>query len=551
VSGFSIALTAILIHFSVYWGFSRRMREEASSELELARSGIAAAGTGYLDLLAASGPGHPRLTLIAPDGTVIFDNEYDAGKMENHAGRPEIDAALSKKSGEAVRFSSTLEKRTYYRSALLDDGSVLRIAISVDSAAASAFAITPFVLAVAIGTFACAAIIASKITRRIVEPVNALNLEEPEENGVYDELSPLLLRIKAQNDQIHAQIEELRKTRLEFEAVTNNMKEGFLLLDREGRVLSCNQSAFRLLRARPQAAENRSVLVLRRDEPFRMALKKALRGQPSECSLSADSSRVRLLASPVADGGQTLGAALLLLDVTELEDRERLRREFSANVSHELKTPLTVISGYAEILRDGLVKPEDARDFGGKVYSEARRLLSLINDIMQLSRLDEGGENMERENVNLRSIADAAVDRAAPLARSKGVTVTVEGECAIISGVPYMLHEMAFNLLDNAIKYNSEGGSVTVSVARDDDAARLCVADTGAGIPLAERERVFERFYRLDKSRAAGSGTGLGLSIVKHGARLHDALVEIEDNVPRGTKISLVFQASGGLPFCM
>jgi two-component system phosphate regulon sensor histidine kinase PhoR len=244
----------------------------------------------------------------------------------------------------------------------------------------------------------------------------------------------------------------------------------------------------------------------------------------------------------VSDGGRLQGAALLLLDVTEQEDREKLRREFSANVSHELKTPLTVISGYAEILRDGLVKPEDARDFGGKVYNEARRLLSLINDIMQLSRLDEGGEDLERCPVSLLAVINAVVERTAPLARTLNIAVTVEDADAVINGVPHVLHEMAFNLLDNAIKYNRDGGSVAVSVMRDEDAARLCVADTGAGIPPAERERVFERFYRLDRSRAGG-GTGLGLSIVKHGARLHNAVIELEGNSPQGARITLIFPA--------
>jgi two-component system phosphate regulon sensor histidine kinase PhoR len=554
LSGFSIVLTAALIHFSVYWGFSERMKEEASVEIEFALAGIRAAGRSYLDTLSASPPraAHPRITLIAPDGEVLFDNEYEALRMENHADRPEVRAARERRTGESERFSSTLEKQTYYRAALLDDGSVLRVAVSADSAAASALSLMPLILAIVFGIFIIAVIIASRITRRIVRPINALNLETPEENSVYDELSPLLLRIKTQNDQIKRQLEELRKQRLEEGAITDSMREGLLLLDAEGRIISCNRSALKLLGIDTPVTENRSALALRRDEPFRLALETVLAGRPAECVLQAGPSRLRLLASPVSDGGRLLGAALLLLDVTEQEDREKLRREFSANVSHELKTPLTVISGYAEILRDGLVKPEDAPDFGGKIYNEARRLLSLINDIMQLSRLDEGGENLERCPVNLLSVVNAVIERVSPLARSRNITVSVdcvdadgcgdEDEDAVISGIPQVLQEMVFNLLDNAIKYNRDGGTVTVSVTRSADTARLRVADTGAGIPVAERERVFERFYRIDKSRTGG-GTGLGLSIVKHGARLHNAVIELEGNTPHGTIITLVFPA--------
>jgi two-component system phosphate regulon sensor histidine kinase PhoR len=347
LSGFSIALTAALVHFSAYLGFSGRMKDEASVELEFTRAGIEAAGVSYLDALAAQTPAHPRITLVAPDGEVLFDNEADALTMENHADRPEVIAAREGRTGESERFSSTLEKRTYYRAALLDDGSVLRVAVSADSAAASALALLPLILAVVFGIFICAAIVAARITGRIVRPINALNLDAPEENSVYDELSPLLLRIKAQNDQITRQLEEMRKSRLEVEAITDSMREGLLLLDAEGRIISCNKSALRLLGIEAPVTENRSVLALRRDEPFRAALDAVLAGRPAERLLQAGTSCLRLLASPVTDGERLQGAAMLLLDVTEQENRERLRRDFSAHVAHELKTPLTVISGYA------------------------------------------------------------------------------------------------------------------------------------------------------------------------------------------------------------
>jgi two-component system phosphate regulon sensor histidine kinase PhoR len=342
---------------------------------------------------------------------------------------------------------------------------------------------------------------------------------------------------------------ELRKKQLEFEAITDNMREGLLVLDKEGHILSCNGSARRLLHAHAAIAERQNVLTLRRDEPFRDALEKAQRGIPAECRLSSESSHLRLIASPVADGG----TVLLLLDVTEQEDREKLRREFSANVSHELKTPLTVISGYAELLSQGLVKPEDTAEFGGKMFLEARRLLNLINDIMQLSRLDEGAAGLEREAVSLRTLVKGVIERASPVAWARNVRLDMEtessmddvmdnkGEDAVITGIPQVLHEMVFNLVDNGIKYNRDHGRVTVSIRREGPAVCLTVADTGIGIPLSEQERVFERFYRVDKSRNSETGgTGLGLSIVKHGAQLHGAAIELASSAA-GTVVRLVF----------
>ncbi|MDR1468965.1 MAG: hypothetical protein LBT00_06695 [Spirochaetaceae bacterium] len=567
----SVVVTAVLIHLSVFWGFSERMKNEAAVELEFVRAGMDAAGYAYLDHLEAgpssglSGEFTPRITVIRADGTVLFDNESEASRMENHAARPEVRAALAGNIGEETRFSHTREKQTYYRAALLRDGRVLRIAVSMDSIAASALALMPLTLAIVLGILLCTLAIASRITRRIVQPVNAINLDAPEENTIYDELSPLLIRIKSQKDEIERQIAALKQKRLEFEAITDNMREGLLLLDWEGHILSCNRRALRLLNPHGAVIEHTSVLTLRRDEPFRQALNKVLSGVPAECSLSVDSSRLRLMANPVVDSGTVLGAVFLLLDVTEQEDREQLRREFSANVSHELKTPLTVIAGYAELLSKGMVKPDDTEAIGEKVSHEAARLLALINDIMQLSRLDEGAPGLEREPVSLRALVKGVVERADPVARVRNVRITVEGavdtsvdtavstdgeeiegEDAVITGIPQVLHEMVFNLVDNGIKYNKDHGEVVISIMRDDaplgGTVRLSVADSGIGIPPAEQERVFERFYRVDKSRNSETGgTGLGLSIVKHGAQLHNATIALESG-PDGTRVSLLFQ---------
>jgi two-component system phosphate regulon sensor histidine kinase PhoR len=553
LSAFSIILTAVLVHVSVYWGFTQRMQEDAAADLELIRAGIEVAGYGYLDRLASGVAGRDlRITVVGANGAVLFDNEYEAADMENHAERPEVEAAMAGRVGEQTRYSDTRKTQVHYRARLLDDGNVLRVAVSMDSIVASALAQVPLTLAVSPVIFICALAIASHITRRIVKPINEINLEAPEESVVYDELSPLLIRVRQQNDQITAQMAELRKKQLEFGAITDNMREGLLLLDREGHILSCNESARRLLHAHAAIAERQNVLTVRRDEPFRDALEKALRGVPAECRLSSEASHLRLMASPVADSGKVLGAALLLLDVTEQEDREKLRREFSANVSHELKTPLTVISGYAELLAEGLVKPEDTAEFGGKVFHEARRLLHLINDIMQLSRLDEGAAGLEREAVDLCALVKGVMERAAPIAWARNVLLDLDAaqnrrpcdaEDTVITGIPQVLHEMVFNLVDNGIKYNRDHGRVTVAIRHEGSAVCLAVTDTGIGIPLDEQERVFERFYRVDKSRNSETGgTGLGLSIVKHGAQLHGAAISLESSAA-GTTIRLVFQA--------
>ncbi|MDR0656820.1 MAG: hypothetical protein LBG22_10940 [Treponema sp.] len=537
LSGLSIILTAVLIHFAVYWGFSRQMKHEAALELEYVRAGVEAAGEELLETLK---PG-PRLTLIAADGTVLFDNETDARNMENHSDREEVQSAAAGSPGESIRFSGTLGKRAYYRAVKLADGKILRIAVGMDSILSSAMTLVPLTLAIGATVFVCSLFTASAVTRRIVKPLNSLNLEKPENNIVYEEFSPLLSRIREQKDQIEKQIRELQKKQIEFQAITDNMREGLLVLDSEGHILSCNNSAVKLLRL-SSTMENRNILELRRDKPFRLALEKTLNGIPLETLLSVEDSHLRLMANPVTDGGNVQGAVLLLLDVTEQEDRERLRREFSANVSHELKTPLTVISGYAEIFSSGIFKPEEAADFGAKIYREAQRLLGLINDIMMLSRLDEGGMELEREEADLLSLASGTAERIRPAAQARNIRIELEGENTAVSVIPHVLQEVLFNLLDNAVKYNRENGEVRVLVTKNRDEIRLSVADTGIGIPPAEQERVFERFYRIDKSRNGKTGgTGLGLSIVKHGAKLHGAGIEVESDGISGTKISLVF----------
>jgi two-component system phosphate regulon sensor histidine kinase PhoR len=417
--------------------------------------------------------------------------------------------------------------------------------------------LTPLTLAIAAAVFLAAVGIGARVTRKIVAPINRLDLETPEENVAYEELDPLLFRIKRQNDRIAAQMREMRKKELEFSAITANMREGLLVLDREGSVLSCNQSALALLNARTGDPRGRSVLTLRRDASFRRAVESALGsasgGAPeqAEASLRVNGRHLWVMANPVSDEGELQGAVLVLLDVTEREDREQLRREFSANVSHELRTPLTAISGYAEIIANGVAKLEDAPHFAERIYAEAQRLITLVGDVMMLSRLDEGGgesenEEFEKEKVALGELVKSAVESLGDIARSRNVAVVFDfpGEEVEITGIRPLLGEMVLNLLDNAVKYNVDGGEVRISAGRTGDAVFLTVADTGIGIPPEEQERVFERFYRVEKSRnGAAKGTGLGLSIVKHGALLHGAKIALQSDGSSGTAVTLLFPA--------
>jgi two-component system phosphate regulon sensor histidine kinase PhoR len=542
LTGFSIILTALLIHLASYWNFSELFRHEAAVELEYLRVAVELSGPEYLESLRP-GANDPRVSLISDSGAVLYDSKGTASDMENHADRPEIENAREKGSGESTRFSETMRRQTYYRAVRLDDGSVLRIAGTTDSVFASMGWMILLSLAIVAAVFCTAAWVSARAAQKIVEPINRLNLELPEESASYKEFGPLLAGIKKQNDKIAAQLEEMRKKQLEFSAITESMQEGLIVLDIEARVISCNQSALNLLHTRFTGAEN--VLSLRRDEPFRRAVEQALGGASAEAMLFAEGRHVQLMSNPIKDGGELQGAVLMLLDVTEREDREKLRREFSANVSHEHKTPLTAISGYAEILSNGVARDEDAPRFAKNIYAEAQRLIALINDIMLLSKLDEGGPELPKERVDLCAQAEETVRGIREAAAKRNINAVFEGKSAEIVGIRRVLDEMLLNLLDNAVKYNVDGGLICVSVKKTPEGVMLTVADTGIGIPREDRERVFERFYQAEKSRGGtAGGTGLGLSIVKHGALLHEAKLRLRSAESRGTRIEILFPAA-------
>ena len=425
----------------------------------------------------------------------------------------------------------------------LQNGQVLRVAATTDSVFAAVLAVLPWILGVEVLVAVCTVLFSNFLTKKIVAPINRLDLDHPADNEIYDELSPLLGKISRQNEVIAQQMKSLREKQEEFTSITENMSEGFLVLDNNTDILSYNTSALRLLGAETVPAESHvSALALNRSAGFRSAVDGALAGKRSEQLVRQGGRCCQVMANPVLRDGEVEGAVVVILDITEREERENLRREFTANVSHELKTPLTSISGFAEIIKNGIVKPEDIPRFAGNIYEESQRLVTLVDDILNLSRLDEADVQLEREDFDLSSLARDVAGRLKASAKKNGVVITVIGDKAEINGVKSIVDEMVFNLVDNAVKYNKQNGRVTVTVDSSSDGTALTVTDTGIGIPQADVDRVFERFYRVDKSHSKEiGGTGLGLSIVKHGAAFHNAKVSLQSTEGEGTTVRLVF----------
>ena len=539
----AVLLAAMMLIVGVLHGyFQSRTAADLNQLAAAAARGAETDGLDYFDGLRVSS----RLTWVAEDGTVLYDNWQDAAEMENHSGREEIAQAQDQGRGTAERWSDTLEQKALYCAVRLNDGSVVRAASTQYSIwAMAAQGLQPMLLVLA-AAMALAAVLASRLSRSIVRPINELDLNDPDSGsgGLYDELTPLLTRLRLQSREIRRQMEQLRQRQKEFTAITDNMSEGFLVLDTRTRVLSNNSAALRLLETdeTPVPGET-SALVLSREENFRRCVEEALAGRRSERMVRRENLCRQILASPVVQDGHLTGAVVVILDVTEREQREGLRREFTANVSHELKTPLTAISGTAEILENGTVRPEDVSHFAGNIHREAGRLIELVNDIIKLSRLDEGGPDSADgawETVELYPLAQSVLEQVRPAAEKRSVTLTLKGGAAQARGVPQILEEMLYNLCDNAVAYNRDGGSVCVTVEQADGHARVMVEDTGVGIPPEVQDRVFERFYRVDKSHSRG-GTGLGLSIVKHGASYLGVSVALHSEVGKGSVFTLDF----------
>ena len=477
-----------------------------------------------------------RITLIASDGTVLYDSVAKAETMDNHLSREEVARALRDGSGRSSHYSNTVLKKNLYYALRLKDGSVLRLSREQSSLGAMLLNMAWPIAATVAGLLLLAAALSVRLAQQITRPINAISPDDPQD--VYPELQPLTQRLRQQRETIRSQMDELSRRMREFSAMTENMSEGFLLVDLRGHVLTENHSASMLL---PADADN---IAKCSQKELAQAAQQALSGRRCERLLRQGERTLSVIASPVLESGQVTGAVVLTMDVTEREQREQLRREFSANVSHELKTPLTSISGFAELMSQGLVPPEMVQEFSRDIQKECTRLTNLVEDIIDLSRLEEGGGDMEWEGIDLYTICDDVVQSLKSVAKKQHVALRLTGECCLVRGVHQVLHEMVYNLCDNAIKYNRPEGSVTVTVGRTEGRACVTVADTGIGIPLDEQSRVFERFYRVDKShsRAIG-GTGLGLSIVKHAAALHGAEIRLQSQPEQGTTISVLFPA--------
>ena len=482
-----------------------------------------------------------RVTWVDTDGTVLYDTVEDASKMENHADREEVQEALEGADGTSIRYSSTMQEKTIYYAERISDGTVVRVSVSYKSfLKVLAGMIWPIVI-VAIIAFALAALFSYRLSRKIVEPINRIDLAHPSEAEAYKELSPLLWRLNLQNEKIEEQVKELKRQQTEFSAITENMSEGFLVVDDGKHLLSYNSSALKLLGV-PVAGEKRNVLDVNRSETFQKAVGDALEGKNSEQLMQYNHRTYQLLANPVWQEEKVSGAIIVIMDVTEKEEREALRREFTANVSHELKTPLTSISGTAEIMKNGLVKQEDIPHFAGLIYKEAQRLITLVGDIINLSKLEDSDMSDQKEMTDLDKIVNNVVDSLLIAADKANVEFIVDTEPCRIWGVPSVLSEIVYNLCDNAVKYNKEKGKVYVTLKKQDKRVVLSVKDTGIGIPYEDQPRIFERFYRVDKSRSkAVGGTGLGLSIVKHGAAVHHAQIEMDSEYGRGTEMRVIF----------
>ena len=537
VAGCVLLASLLIIMGFLYDYFGGVEENQLRDELSLAAAAVEDGGTDYLSQLTA---GRYRLTWITADGSVLYDTRTDAESLENHASRAEVSQALTTGTGESTRYSSTLMEKTMYYAQRLADGTVLRISISRATVGMIAVGMIQPLLIVLIVALILSGLLARRLSRRIVDPLNSLDLEHPLDNDAYEELSPLLKRIHRQHVEIQTQLRELHERTDEFTQITGSMREGLVLLDEHGGILSINAAAQALFGADAQCV-GRDFLTIERSHEISAAIQAAVADGHSEVRAERAGRVYQFDISRITSDGKFLGTVILAFDITEQEFAERNRREFTANVSHELKTPLQGIIGSAELIENGMVKPDDLPRFVGHIHAEAARLVTLIDDIIRLSQLDEG-DAMPTEPVDLLAVSQEAAENLQDAAAARGVTVGVTGQPAVIPGVRRLIYEIVYNLCDNAIKYNRDGGRVDVTVAADADGSSITVADTGIGIAPEHQGRVFERFYRVDKSHSkASGGTGLGLSIVKHAMQLHHGRIELESTPGTGTTIRAIF----------
>lgn len=535
----TVFLAALVLILGVlYDHFSTVQANQLRMQTDIAAHGVEQNGMDFFEGLDI---GDYRITWVNADGDVLYDSSTDTSDMENHGEREEINEALKNGYGESERRSETLMEHSLYCAKRLADGTVLRLSVAQSTVWVLVLGMLQPTCAVIIFALLLSLLLANRLSKKIVEPLNSLDLDKPLSDEGYDELAPLLRRIDSQQKQLRRQETRIQRKRMELEAVTGSMNEGLVLLNTEGQVLSINRAAAALLGTYTDCI-GQNILEINRMPELYDLLNRSLEGERCETTVDLAGGRYQLDASPVISNEVVSGIALLMFDVTEKESSEQMRREFTANVSHELKTPLHSISGYAELLSNGMVKPDDVGTFAEKIYTEAQRMVHLVEDIIRLSRLDEGAEDMKREETDLYQLAAETVRSLEPVAEKAGVKLNLTGESVSICAIPQLVGAMIYNLCDNAIKYNRKNGRVNVNIALSGTEAVLTVKDTGIGIPPEHQTRVFERFYRVDKSHSkAVGGTGLGLSIVKHSARIHNARLELQSVVNEGTTVTVRF----------
>lgn len=536
----SILLASFFLIFGVLYSY---FTGELKNELQYGANYIATAvemnGIDYLQELESQN----RITLMEADGTVIYDSEADIETMDNHSDREEIKEAIKTGVGEDSRYSKTISERTSYYAVRLNNGKILRLAKQQKTVVTILLGIIQPLLYILALMFLLAAFVANKVAKKITEPVNNLDLEHPERNKAYEEVAPLLTKIHRQKSMLKEQLENARKRQEEFEMITENMEEGFLVIDSKMEILSCNSSTKRLFDLK-SILPHQNVVTLNRTEKFQKVIKRVLEGKHQEIELEIEENYYQLIANPIFHGkeNEIAGAVIVFVNITDRIAGEKLRREFTANVSHELKTPLTSISGFAEIIKNGIVRQEDIPKFAGNIFKESQRLISLVNDIIKLSQLDEGMMPYENEKISLNQLIKEVMERLQVSAKKKKVMLQLEGDEVELSTVPPVLEEIIYNLCDNGIKYNKEKGFVHIHIEQRQDGVLLEISDTGIGIPVASQSRIFERFYCVDKSHSKQiGGTGLGLSIVKHGVAYLKGTVKVDSTVGVGTTFSLWF----------
>ena len=517
--------------------FNQSQVNQLKEELSLVAKSVDDVGIEYFDNFDSS---LFRFTLISHDGTVLYDSQVDANEMDNHLEREEIAEALKDRKGSSARYSSTLTERTFYEATRLENGNVLRVSINQVTVGALVLGMLPAICAIILVSVVVAIIMSNKMATSIVKPLNELNLDQPINNNAYEELAPILTKLHKQHKQIDSQLSMLKEKSDELNQIMASMNEGLVMLDKKGNVLSMNDAAKKLFGIE-HIPVGRDFLTVDRSPEMNRAIKKAYDGKHSEFRETRNGSEYQFILNRTESEGKTIGLVILCLDVTDAALAEQNRKEFTANVSHELKTPLQSIIGCAELLENGLVKPEDTSHFIGNIKNEATRLVSLINDIIRLSQLDEDSE-IATESVDLVEVANEVAEVLSASAAKKQVQISVNGDSCAINGVRRYLYEILYNLCDNAIRYNNAGGKVGVSVKRDGENTVVSVSDTGIGIPPEHHSRIFERFYRVDKSHSKETGgTGLGLSIVKHAVAYHHGKLKLDSTPGKGTTITITF----------